>query len=273
MAPDVEDWGAEYRIVVQVNGVTGADIRMEVRGSELGVRAESGGEEGSQLDFTVQIPSDVERDFILAEVNSNVLTIVLPKAEPRLVTVETVDDPTPQPEEEMDAEPEGGSGEPERRRTPVEGDLEDWGCEYRLTQDAQGVSLDEVSVQIKDGRLSVSIRGDVEKECAVPHDVVVDGVHAEVNDKGAAVVVLPKSQGRFIPVSMARAAPSAPVAPTGDEGPSGVTDVVQRTEVITLSDTDGQGRDGENGGNEQDESMREYNEEEGWVDVDVPPRV
>ncbi|GMH38665.1 hypothetical protein BSKO_06549 [Bryopsis sp. KO-2023] len=264
-APDIEDWGAEYRIVTQVRGLTGDDIKLEIRGSELGVRAESG-EEDSQISFKVQIPVDVAREFIMAEVNSNELTIVLPKAEPRVVTVETVDDP-PQPQEQMEAEAE--DVEPERR-PPVVVDLNDWGSEYRLTQFAQGLTLDDINVQVRDGRLSVAI-GELEVECLVPPGVVVDGIHADMDQSGILTVVLPKSEGRFIPVSVVGAAPAAPSAPPTDEGQSGMADVVRRTDVITLSDTEGDANDGGDG---NDAPMAEFDENDGWVDVDgVPPKV
>lgn len=80
----VDDLGGEYRLSRRVRGLTVEDINVEILNKKITV---SGGEGDDAIQITESLPSDVEEDFVLAELTDNVLTIVLPKSLPRAINI------------------------------------------------------------------------------------------------------------------------------------------------------------------------------------------
>jgi len=80
----VDDLGGEYRLSRRVRGLTVEDVNVEILNKKITV---SGGEGDAAIQITESLPSDVEEDFVLAELTDNVLTIVLPKSLPRAINI------------------------------------------------------------------------------------------------------------------------------------------------------------------------------------------
>lgn len=222
---EFEDLGSEYRFVRQVAGFAAGDLNVEVRGSMLSIRGQAGeGEEAVEVDLSFMIPADVASDCIMAEIQGDRLTVILPKAEPRTIAVATVE------EEEVEAEIE-----------PEEWELEDRGSEYRIQRDANGVTPEDISVDVTDGKVVVASRkagSEWAGTFGLPSDAPVDAIFADIED-GKLTVVFPKSRGRTVSI-VARGRDTAPKEGDGSgEASAGVEKDVEMEDSESREKEDG----------------------------------
>lgn len=204
--PEFEDLGSEYRLVLEVGGLSAEDISLEVRGMMLSVRGSSkDDDEETALDISCKIPADVNCECIMAELEKDTLTIVFPKAEAKVISITTVE------EEKKEAEPE-------------QWELKDFGSEYRVTHKALGAVIDDISVEVEDGKVFVTCTKPGSKWAGtfgLPSDAPVDAVFASIEDDKL-TVVFPKYKGKKIAV-VARGASSTsqPTQSQGGNTPAG----------------------------------------------------
>lgn len=224
---EFEDLGSEYKFVRQVAGFTAENLNVEVRGSMLAIRGQSGeGEETVEVDLSFIIPADVASECIMAEIQGDRLTVILPKAEPRTIAVATV-------VQEV---------EPEAEIEPEEWELQDRGREYRVQRDVQGVTPEDISVDVTDGRVVVASSRPGSEWAGtfqLPSDAPVDAIFADIED-GKLTVIFPKSKGRKVQVfARARGSVGEEEGKIDEPSPSVVEKDVEMEDVRSGEKVDG----------------------------------
>eukprot|EP00803_Ostreobium_quekettii_P007822 evm.model.scf_866.3 EVM.evm.TU.scf_866.3 scf_866:51816-54004(+) len=192
---DLEDWGAEYRLVRWVPDVRADQIRVQVEGRFVVVRTECD-EPERRFEWQARVPEGVEEGAIHAEVSEGgVLTVILPKAEDpvRVIPVTEVRGPSGNAQRGVEVEDAANAGNAENGGWVVE----ERGGEYRLSRDVGPVEAEGVVAEVVDGRVAVSVPGvgggaGVRAAWGMPPDVDHGAVSADVED-GTLTVVLPKA--------------------------------------------------------------------------------